>query len=401
MHCLQSIDKRSQKTRWLLRGLLIAMLPLLVSCTGQPSAQFAGANVVEALSSSDTEGFERAYEPIDFVFPHDHGAHPTFQTEWWYYTGNLSDDSGDRYGYQLTFFRSAANAESSERQSNLAANQIYMAHFAVTDGRANKHYSFERYSRGAGELAGAIGEPTFEVWLEDWSVQEIEPGRLEMKAAATTDEGPVAIDFVLTETEPVLLHGEAGLSQKSAEPGNASYYYSLVGLETSGTVTTPDGSVEAAGLSWMDHEFGTSSLSEDSVGWDWFSVQLDNGAKLMFAQIRTVDGGVIDDFKGTLVMPDGSQASLTSSDVNLDVLDQWTSSYSGATYPSGWVVSIPEYELELTVDPLIADQEMKVSYVYWEGAVDATGRMMGEDVNGSGYVELTGYGSEQLDEYQR
>ncbi len=203
------------------------------------------------------------------------------------------------------------------------------------------------------------------------------------------------------ETEPVLLHGEAGLSQKSAEPGNASYYYSLVGLETSGTITTPDKSIEASGLSWMDHEFGTSSLSEDSVGWDWFSVQLDNGAKLMFAQIRTVDGGVIDDFKGTLVMPDGSQASLTSSDVNLDVLDQWTSSYSGATYPLGWVVSIPEYELELTVDPLIADQEMKVSYVYWEGAVDATGTMMGEDVNGSGYVELTGYGNEELDEYQR
>jgi predicted secreted hydrolase len=386
----RSVDKGETAARWLLPGVLSTLLILLASCTGPGAAQFAGANVVEALSNTNTDGFERAYEPIEFVFPQDHGAHPDFQTEWWYFTGNLGNEAGERYGYQLTFFRSAANAGSPDRQSNLAANQIYMAHFAVTDESSTKHHSFERYSRGAGDLAGASGEPAFEVWLEDWSVQEIDPGRFEMKATASSDEGPVAINFVLTETQPAILHGDSGLSQKSAEPGNASYYYSLVGLETSGTITTPSKSAEVSGLSWMDHEFGTSSLSEDALGWDWFSIQLDNGAQLMFAQIRKADGGVIGEFEGTLVLPDGSQESLASSDFDLTVLDQWTSSYSGATYPSGWALSIPNHDIDLKVEPLIEDQEMQVSYVYWEGAVDADGTMMGEAVSGSGYVELTG-----------
>ncbi len=387
--------------RWTLSLLLLFLLPLLTSCTSSSSAQIAGANVVEALSGTNTEGFDRAYEPIDFTFPEDHGAHPSFQTEWWYFTGNLADEDGERYGYQLTFFRSAAGADSPDRQSNLAANQIYMGHFAVTDQPANRHHSFERYSRGAGGLAGATGDPAFEVWLEDWSVREVEPGRFEMKAAATGDDGPVAIDFVLTETQAAILHGDAGLSQKSAEAGNASYYYSLVGLETGGTITTPTGSVDVSGLSWMDHEFGTSSLSEDAVGWDWFSVQLDNGAKLMFAQIRTVDGDTIGEFEGTLVKPDGSVETLSSNDFDLTILDEWTSSYSGATYPSGWQVTFPKQNIDLTVEPLVRDQEMKVSFVYWEGAVDVSGTMMGEDVNGSGYVELTGYGREEAADYQR
>ena len=397
----QSVDKRKTAARWLLQGVLSALLILLTSCTGPGATQFAGANVVEALSSTNTEGFERAYEPIDFIFPQDHGAHTAFQTEWWYFTGNLDDEAGERYGYQLTFFRSAANANSPERPSNLAANQIYMAHFAVTEESAAKHHSFERYSRGAGDLAGALGEPAFAVWLEDWRVEESKPGRFEMKATASGDNGPVAIDFILTETQPAIRHGDAGLSQKSAEPGNASYYYSLIGLETSGTITTPSKSAEVSGLSWMDHEFGTSSLSKDALGWDWFSIQLDNGAQLMFAQIRTADGGVIDEFDGTLVLPDGSQESLTSLDVHLTVLDQWTSPYSGATYPSAWNLGIPRHGIELEVKPLIEDQEMKVGYVYWEGAIDAVGTMMGEDVSGNGYVELTGYGNEELADYQR
>ena len=387
--------------RWTFGLCLLPLLTVLTSCTQPSTAQIAGANVVEALSGTNTEGFERAYEPINFVFPEDHGAHPSFQTEWWYFTGNLTAETGDRYGYQLTFFRSAADAESPDRQSNLAATQIYMAHFAVTDQPADRHHSFERFSRGAGNLAGADGDPTFEVWLEDWDVHEVEPGRFEMRASATGENGPVAIDFVLNETQPVILHGNAGLSQKSAEAGNASYYYSLVNLETSGTITTPTGSFDVSGLSWMDHEFGTSSLSEDAVGWDWFSIQLDNGAELMFAQIRSVNGDTVGEFEGTLVKPDGSVETLSSNDFDLRVLDEWTSSYSGATYPSGWQVTFPKQNIDLTVEPIVRDQEMKVSYVYWEGAVDVSGTMMDEDVNGSGYVELTGYGQEERTDYQR
>jgi predicted secreted hydrolase len=279
------------------------------------------------------------------------------------------------------------------RPSGLATNQIYMAHFALTDGAAGEHRSFERFSRGTGQnadaLAGATGEPAFAAWLEDWSVRQEADGSLRITAAA--DGGQTAVDLTLQPTRPPVLHGDAGLSQKGPEAGNASYYYSLVGLETVGTVT---------GLSWMDHEFGTSALSENAVGWDWFSLQLDNGAALMFAQIRTADGSRVDQFAGTLLFPDGSQVAVGADDFEVQPLNQWTSPRSGATYPAGWRVTLPAHDIDLTVEPLIQDQEMETSFIYWEGAVTAEGTLAGQPVAGEGYVELTGY-SGQSSSYQR
>jgi predicted secreted hydrolase len=338
--------------------------------------------------------FARAYEPIPLTFPRDHGAHPRYQTEWWYYTGNLVDAQGGEYGFQFTIFRSALTPEMPERASDLSTNQIYMAHFALTDGPGNLHESFERFSRGAGGLAGATGEPELQIWLEDWQVTRSAPETMHIQAQTVNDDGQtVAIDLQLHETRPPVLHGDAGLSQKGPEPGNASYYYSLVGLETTGTITMRGRNVEVSGLSWMDHEFGTSALSANAVGWDWFSLQLENGSALMLARIRTAEGEAIGNFAGTLVMADGSQQRISTEDFAVEALDEWRSPTTGITYPSGWHLTAPAYNLDLEITPLIRDQEMHVSYVYWEGAVNATGSMGGEAVAGRGYVELTGYGS--------
>lgn len=373
---------------------LLALVVLSAGCSMTPAAgPIAGANVVAALSGEADAAFARVLEPRPFVFPADHGAHPEYQTEWWYYTGNLQDEQGNRYGYQFTIFRSALTPSMPERESTLATNQVYMAHVAISDAAGNRHVSFERFSRGAGGLAGAQGEPAMRVWLEDWEASQPAPDRMRLVAADNDADGrPVALDLTLVETRAPVLHGVDGLSQKGPEAGNASYYYSLIGLETRGTLTLRGRTIPVQGVSWMDHEFGTSALSENAVGWDWFSLQLDNGMALMFAQIRTTDGGAIAQFEGTLIHPDDRHEVITQEDFTLTPRDQWTSPHTGITYPSGWRVLIPAYDLDLTITPILRDQEMQVTYRYWEGAVTAEGTLAGAPLSGVGYVELTGYG---------
>ena len=384
------LPKQFTKSIW----MLVVLVLLLAGCAPASRGGVASANVVAALSGEVDAAFARAYEPIPLEFPRDHGAHPEYQTEWWYYTGNLEDAQGEQYGFQFTIFRSALTPSMPARDSDLATNQIYMGHFALTDAASNVHYSFERFSRGAGGLAGATGEPEVNIWLEDWQVTRSAPDTMHIQAQTTDEAGAtVAIDLHLRETRPPVLHGDAGLSQKGPEAGNASYYYSLVGLETMGSITVRGRTLEVTGRSWMDHEFGTSALSANALGWDWFSLQLDNGAALMLAQIRTVDGGAIGEFEGTLVMADGTQARITNADFTLEVLDEWTSRTTNITYPARWQLTAPTHDLDVEIVPLIPDQEMKVSYVYWEGAVNATGQMAGAPVTGRGFVELTGYGS--------
>lgn len=388
-----------RQVRWRLLGWLVIIMSLS-ACSSAGQTRLVSANVVASLSGPADEAFSRAYEPMTFSFPRDHGAHPAYRTEWWYYTGNLTDSAGNQYGYQLTFFRSALTPDLPERTSALATNQIYMAHFAVTNGAANDHQSFERFSRGAGGLAGATGEPAYAVWLEDWSVRTTGPGVTRLQASVPGDGGTVALDLTLRETHPPVFHGDQGLSQKGPEAGNASYYYSLVQIETTGTVTSQGETVDVTGRSWMDHEFGTSALSANAVGWDWFSIQLDSGAVLMLAQVRTNDGGVIPQFTGTYVAADGAQEAITADDLKLTTLAQWRSPRTGTSYPSGWQVAIPRLQLALTVEPLIQDQEMEVSFVYWEGAATVEGTIADQPMQGVGYVELTGYG-QGAGQYQR
>jgi predicted secreted hydrolase len=338
--------------------------------------------------------FSRATGPQPLVFPADHGAHPDYQTEWWYYTGNLQTNEGRHFGYQLTIFRSALKApnDQQDRPSSWAADQIYMGHFAVTDVATERHEAFERFSRGAAGLAGAQAPP-HEVWLEDWRIEELAPRVYRLRAS----QDEVALDLQLTDLKGPVLQGENGYSQKGPEPGNASYYYSLTRLASAGRIHIGDTIYDVDGLSWMDHEFSTSALGSDLVGWDWFSIQLDDGSELMLYQFRKADGTIDRFSNGTIIDPSGQTTSLSHDAFRVSSEATWHSPRSGASYPSEWIITVPDEELTLMLKPHVADQEMNVSITYWEGAVKASGTRNGRPVTGNGYVELTGYAHSMQD----
>ena len=375
---------------------LWAIILAVIGSTNLTEAQRNSTSVSDMLSSKADERFARALEPMTFQFPRDHGAHPEYQIEWWYYTGNLHTDDGKAWGYQLTFFRFALTPQMPERTSHFATNQVYMAHFAITDAANSEYFCFERRSRGAGGLAGATGDPTYKVWLEDWSATETAPGVMRLHVPSTSDsieiEPQIGLSLNLRQTRPPILQGDRGLSQKGPESGNATYYYSLVGLETTGELTIKGKTVAVSGISWMDHEFGTSFLGEGFVGWDWFSLQLEDSTTLMLYCLRQPDQSCDPQtFEGTLVYPDGQQLRIGTKDFTLTSTRQWTSPESGAIYPSGWQITFPELEIALQVEPLIPNQEFRASFTYWEGAVRVHGQINDTTVNGQGYVELTGY----------
>ena len=358
----------------------------------------ASLAVSEAMSS-DTAGYARAKDVRAFRFPEDHGPHPDYKTEWWYYTGNLNAENGRHFGYELTIFRIALappDTFDAPRTSDWAADQLYMAHFGLTDVEAGAHYSFERFSRGAAGLAGAQAEP-FRVWLEDWQaeattsdVQNASAVMPPMRVRAAEDG--VAIDLVLTPLKPHVLQGDEGLDPKGPGEGNASYYYSFTRLGTEGTVQADGETYAVEGLSWMDREWSTSALGEDQVGWDWFALQLDDGRELMYYQLRETGGRPSPFSDGVLVSEGGEGRKLSQADVRLEVTDHWTSPRSGARYPNGWRLRVPTESLALTITPYLPDQEMETSVRYWEGAVRVEGTSGGRPVGGSGYVEMTGYG---------
>lgn len=337
--------------------------------------------------AEDTSGFARATEPNNIEFPRDLGAHDAYQTEWWYYTGNLEGENGRQFGYQFTIFRRALTPDAvTDATSDWRSNQVYLAHFTVSDVANEAFYPHERFSRGAAGLAGAQAAP-YRVWLEDWSVEEMPSGGVRLLA----DGGDVALDLILTQTLPPILHGDGGLSAKGPEPGNASYYYSQVRQATSGTVRIGDETIAVTGLGWKDHEYSTSALSDGAIGWDWFSMQFDNGSSLMFFQIRREDGTLEPYSSGSFIAADGTVTHLTREDWSLDVLDEWTSPTSGATYPVGWRIEIESLDLLLEGRPLMLNQELNVSTVYWEGASQFSGTLAGQPVSALGYVEMTGY----------
>ena len=345
----------------------------------------------------DLSGFSRAEGPIEIIFPQDNGAHPDYLTEWWYYTGNLDTQEGRHFGFELTFFRRALAPQafiSADRASNWAADQIYLAHFSFVDVDADEFYAYERYSRGAAGLASAIADP-YEVWLEDWRVSQQPDGRYRLVA----EQDGLQIDLILEDTKGPILHGVDGFSRKGPEPGNASYYISQTRLAASGSVQVNGGQFDVEGNAWMDHEFSTSALGPNQIGWDWFSVQLDDGTELMLFQLREEDGSIADFSSGTFIAADASTRSLSESDFTITVEDEWTSPHSGAVYPAGWTVTVPSLGLELNIRPYVNDQELRVSFTYWEGAVQISGSRSGSPVQGSGYVELTGYAHSMQGEF--
>lgn len=333
-------------------------------------------------------GFARATPGYTPAFPQDFGPHLDFQTEWWYYTGNVETSDGRHFGYELTFFRRAL-APTGQQQNRLSAwatDQIYMAHFALTDVGERRFHAFEHFARGAAGLAGAQPAP-YRVWLENWSVEEVAPHKRRLRAT----EGAIAIDLLLTDSKGPILEGDRGYSQKGPDQGDASYYYSFTRLVSEGTVELAGKVYQVNGSSWMDHEWSTSALAADQVGWDWFALQLDDGSELMLYHIRRADGSIDPFSSGMLIGADGSTRRLSAGDFTISNTATWRSPHSGATYPARWIIALPTAGLSLTIEPYLADQELNLSFTYWEGAVLVSGQHGGRTVHGDGYVEMTGY----------
>ncbi len=378
----------------------LAMLLLLVVPSGilggcgregggasEPAGSLA---VAEILGGAADEGFLRADGPRQFTFPQDHGPHPGFRNEWWYFTGNLEGPEEAPMGYQLTLFRAELAPSTGKETGNPEASAwrtrtAWMGHLAVTDGGREIHEEAERFGREALNLAGAQGEP-LRVWLEDWEVTGREGGfRLQART------GDLGVDLDLRVETPPVLQGEDGLSPKGPELGNASYYYSIPRLSTEGSIAIAGREIDVTGTSWLDREWSTSALSEGVVGWDWFALRLSDGWSMMVYDLRRADGSVTEFSHAVLMDPSGAKRSLSRSVLDLRVLDRWESPVDGARYPSGWRISVPSLALELRVDPLIRDQEMDLTFRYWEGAVRVEGEREGRPVSGEGFVELTGY----------
>jgi len=334
--------------------------------------------------------FQPALPGYRFVFPHDHGSHPEYKLEWWYYTGQLRAADGRTFGYELTFFRTGVD-QAYERASAWNVRELYMAHFAVTDIDSRRFYSFEKLNRPGPGIAGAAIDK-LNVWNENWSARDDDSaGGRGMLLRASTPEA--ALDLSLASSKPAVIHGNDGVSQKSAGAGHASHYYSMTRLETKGSLQVGDRTFEVSGESWMDHEFGTNQLAEMQVGWDWFGLQLDNGVDLMLYRMRNRDGSLDPYSSGTI--GDGKAVHLTASEFSATPQRKWKSMKTGTEYPVEWTISIPSQDCQLHITPLLDAQELvtlrSTGIAYWEGAVTISGTWKGKPVQGRGYVELTGY----------
>ncbi len=343
-----------------------------------------------ASSHAESVRFKKALPGYTFVFPRDHGNHEHYLIEWWYFTGHLKTKDGEAFGYELTFFRRGIeNKHADENPSKWAVRDIYIAHFAVTDITGKKFYYDELISR---EALGKAGSETgqMRVWIDDWSATGA-GAIMNIRAGGTAYQ----IDLKLVPQKPLVIHGEKGISKKGEAEGAASHYYSFTRLKTEGKLIVAGKEKNVSGLSWMDHEFGSALLGEGQVGWDWFSIQLDDGSEYMFYQIRQNDGEKAPISSGTVVFPDGTKKHLHAKDFKLKPLKYWKSIKSGANYPVAWEISVPSQQLTLKSFPLLDDQELitnkSTRVTYWEGTSEFKGEKKGKSISGQGYIELTGY----------
>jgi predicted secreted hydrolase len=383
--------KRRSRWQWLMiSGGLFLMLFLLM-----PSA-FGVFPVIEqppAAEARNKDGWREAEAGYRYEFPRDHAAHEDYAIEWWYYTGNLQAKDGRRFGYQLTFFRVGVTRQP-VNPSRWAVRDLYMTHFAISDIERQQFHSFDRINRaGVGWAGAATGE--YRVWNEDWSARL--DGREHVLSASS---GDYKIDLRLTPAKPEVAHGESGISRKGPSAGNASHYYSLTRLETRGELIAGGETFAVTGLSWMDHEFGTSFLEEEETGWDWFSIQLDDGRELMLFQIRRRDGQIDPSSSGTLIERDGRATPIRFGEFALAASDVWRSPASQAEYPTAWTIDLPQNQLKLTTRAAFADQEWRTAestgVTYWEGSINVEGAAAGRRVTGRGYLEMIGYAGRNM-----
>lgn len=348
-------------TRFLI--LLLCALPLWASELG-------------FLLGGDATGFRKASREHPLRLPLDHGAHPDYRSEWWYLTGHLKDEQGREYGLQWTLFRQGI------RPGEAASNpwripQIWLAQAAITDLASGRHLSDERISRQGPGLAGASRG---RYWLRDWAL--IARGDDLFPATLTVSTAPFTLDLAAIASKPAVLQGDGGYSEKS--PGNASYYYSYPRLSLRGTLTLDGEARTVLGQGWFDHEWSSSVLAQWQAGWDWFSLQLDDGRELMLFRLRTKAGRTEPESRYAVVIErDGRQRQIPAGQIRFIPGKVWRGP-KGEAYPIEW--RLKAGDLNLTIRARQASQAMSGRFNYWEGAVSVSG-----DASGLGYLEMTGY----------
>jgi len=334
--------------------------------------------------------FQSALPGYTYQFPRDDFSHDAFRIEWWYYTGNLQSENGRRFGYQLTFFRVGLEGDKPiDNPSKWKVDHIYFAHMTVSDIENKKFYFFERINRKGIQNAGADSD-SFLIWNSDWKLTANENTQI-LKA----QENETGIELSLTPLKKRVFHGENGISKKGSGKGNASHYFSFTRMKTEGSVFIKGEKFQVTGSSWMDREFSSNQLNPSLVGWDWFSLKLDNQTEIMLYQLRQKDGSIDTHSSGTLIGADQNYHHLTLKDFSISQKSSWTSDNTGATYPATWDVHLPDSDTRLQVTPDFSDQELynlrSISGSYWEGSVTIKGTVAGNPVTGKGYVELVGY----------
>jgi predicted secreted hydrolase len=375
-----------------------ACIALVAGLTLVAPAGAAPPTDLSALIGEAAPGFAQVIAPRAFVFPRDHGPHSEFRQEWWYLTGNLNDAAGERFGFELTFFRYAlappagVGAAASPAGSAWRTREIYLAHFAITDVAAQRFRYAQKLERGALRLAGAEAAP-LRVWIDDWTLGAAGAAAPEVWKLAAAQDG-YALELELHPLTPPVLNGAAGLSQKSDVPGSASYYYSIPRVAVRGRLVRQGSPVAVQGLAWLDREWGSGGLGPTQAGWDWFALQFDDGTALMFYALRDRDGRRDPHSAGTWVEASGATRALTDREVAVEVTDHWVSA-DAVRYPSAWRLRVPALALDVSVHPVLADQELRTSPRYFEGAVDVSGARAGRPLRGRGYVELVGYAPER------
>ncbi len=324
-----------------------------------------------------------------YEFPRDHFNHPDYQTEWWYYTGNLRSGEGHRFGFELTFFRQAISRDPAKAGA-WDVKDIYLAHLALSDLDGGKYFHSERTNRSGPGIADA-NESLGRIWNGNWQIQW-HGSDLELNAI----DQRFQLHLTLHPEKPPVIHGENGVSQKAEGLGYASHYISLTRLATSGAIDVGNKKLEVNGTSWMDHEFFTHQLEADQTGWDWLSLQFDDHTEVMLFHIRRKDGAIDPHSAGTYVDANGKTTHLRSRDFSLEPAeDKWTSPLTGAAYPIHWKIAIPRLAIELEARTPLASQELtsntKLAPNYWEGAIVLAGRRNSQPLSGLGYLEMTGY----------
>ena len=355
-----------------------------------------------ANTRTTADGFLEAAAPYRYAFPRDHAAHDAYRTEWWYFTGHLQAAGGHRFGYELTFFRVGLAPHAAVRRpggSGWHGTQLAPAHFAITDERTGRFVYYEDFARDALGQSRA-SERALDVRVHSWFLR----GPMPFKLHAAGDDD--AIDLTVHAKKPPAIHGHGGVSRKGPCDSCASHYYSYTRLDTAGEIRVHGTAYRVLGTSWMDHEFGSDELQPDQAGWDWFSIQLNDGREIMLYRLRRKDGSTTPQSSGSLVDPKGGVRFLPLRDFAVRENRTWISPHTGAHYPSAWVLHVRGVG-DLTITPVVADQELACHaaplearpadklrvtqncVTYWEGSVairDAQGKPAG-----MGYVELTGY----------